>query len=204
MADAKSAIRFLRAHSERFGFDAAKIAVWGESAGGYLASMLGATEGEAAFETPDTGGFSSAVQAVIDLFGAVDLAGLAADFDPDAQRAHVQPGTPVAAFVFGPGTAKSIADDPEAVAAADPASYVDASAPPFLLFHGSIDNLVSPSQTLRLHTVLREYGVESTRYVLTGAGHGDLAAMLGDPEAAFPWSTREFLGYITAFLGRHL
>jgi hypothetical protein len=46
--------------------------------------------------------------------------------------------------------------------------------------------------------------VESTRYVLTGAGHGDLARMLGDPDAALPWSTREFLGYITEFLGRHL
>jgi hypothetical protein len=28
--------------------------------------------------------------------------------------------------------------------------------------------------------------------------------MLGDPEAALPWSTTEFLGYITDFLGKHL
>ena len=80
----------------------------------------------------------------------------------------------------------------------------DAATPPFLIFHGSGDNIISPSQTLLLHTALLEHGVESTRYVLTGAGHGDLAVMLGDPDAALPWSTREFLGYITEFLGRHL
>jgi hypothetical protein len=46
--------------------------------------------------------------------------------------------------------------------------------------------------------------VESTRYVLTGAKHGDRSAMLGDPEAALPWSTEEILGHITDFLAKHL
>ena len=64
--------------------------------------------------------------------------------------------------------------------------------------------LFRSSQTLLLHTALLEHGVQSTRYVLDGAGHGDLAAMLGDPKAALPWSTRQLLGYITDFLGRHL
>jgi acetyl esterase/lipase len=204
VADAKSAIRFLRANSVRFGIDGSKVAVWGESAGGYLAAMVGATNGLGAFATADNGEFSSAVQAVIDQFGGTDLAQLAADFDPDAQRAHLQPGAPMAAFVFGPGTTRSLADDPVAVAAADPTTYIDTSAPPFLIFHGSADNIVSPSQTLRLHTALRVHGVESTRYVLDGAEHGDMAAMLGRPEAALPWSTEEFLGYITEFLGKHL
>ena len=81
---------------------------------------------------------------------------------------------------------------------------IDTSAPPFLIFHGSADNIVSPSQTLRLHTALRVHGVESTRYVRDGAEHGDMAAMLGRPEAALPWSTEKFLGYITAFLAKHL
>jgi acetyl esterase/lipase len=204
VADAKSAIRFLRAHAADYGIDTSKVAVWGESAGGYLAAMVGATNGSAPFETPDNGEFSSNVQAVIDLFGATDLAEIAADFDPDAQRAHLRPGTPAAAFVFGPGTDRSLADDPAAVARADPSMHVSAATPPFVIFHGGGDNVISPSQTLRLHTALLEHGVQSTRYVLDGAGHGDLAAMLGAPEAALPWSTQEFLGYITDFLGRYL
>jgi hypothetical protein len=69
---------------------------------------------------------------------------------------------------------------------------------------GSADNVVPPSQSLLLHTALLEQGVESTRYVLTGAKHGDLSAMLGEPEAALAWSTEEVLGHITAFLAKHL
>ena len=125
-----------------------------------------------------------------------------------------------AAFVLGPGTDRSLADEPAVVAAANPAQYVTAMTPPFLLFHGSADNAVSPSQTLTLHNVLRKHGVESTRYLLTGAGHGDIAlalagledqlpprvavddlvAMVGGIEGALPWTTRELLGYVIKFL----
>jgi acetyl esterase/lipase len=205
VADAKSAIRFLRAHAEQYGIDAAKVAVWGESAGGYLAAMLGATNGRTEFETADNAGYGSEVQAVVDLFGPTDLGRMAEDFDPDAQHEHLRPGTPLAAFVFGPGNEdKSLADDPEAVADADPAHYVHAGTPPFLIVHGSADNLISPSQTLLLHTALLGHGVESTRYVLSDQGHGDIAVLFGFPEAALPWSTVPFMGYITEFLGRHL
>ncbi|WP_235029159.1 hypothetical protein [Streptomyces sp. 3213.3] len=43
----------------------------------------------------------------------------------------------------------------------------------------------------------------STRYVLTGAGHGDLS-FTGDTSAALPWSTQETMGHIVDFLGQHL
>jgi acetyl esterase/lipase len=62
---AKSAIRFLRAHGTQYSLDTSKVAVWGESAGGYLASMVGATNAIAEFERPDKPGVSSDVQAVI-------------------------------------------------------------------------------------------------------------------------------------------
>jgi dipeptidyl aminopeptidase/acylaminoacyl peptidase len=58
------------------------------------------------------------------------------------------------------------------VVKANPISYVDKNDPPFLLIHGIKDALVSPSQTLLLHTALLKAGVPSTRYALTGANHG--------------------------------
>ncbi len=64
VADAKLAIRFLRAHGEKYGLDTSKVALWGESAGGYVASMAGVTNAIGKFETPDNPGFSSDVQAV--------------------------------------------------------------------------------------------------------------------------------------------
>jgi hypothetical protein len=45
--------------------------------------------------------------------------------------------------------------------------------------------------------------VDSTRYVLTGANHGDLA-FLNDPAAALPWSTQEVMNHIVTFLNGHL
>ena len=39
--DAKTAVRFLRANAEKLGIDPNHIAVMGESAGGYLAAMVG-------------------------------------------------------------------------------------------------------------------------------------------------------------------
>jgi len=45
--------------------------------------------------------------------------------------------------------------------------------------------------------------VDSTRYVLTGASHGDLSFM-GDAKAGYAWSTQKVMGIIVTFLGKHL
>ena len=86
------------------------------------------------------------------------------------------------------------------VARANPVTYLKRSHPPFALFHGSVDHLVSPSQTLLLHTALRAKGVDSTRYIIVGAGHGILAP----PNAARPWTTRKVMNLVASFLNQHL
>ena len=48
--DAKAAVRFLRANAEQYGLDPDRVAAGGLSSGGYLASMLGLTEGDPYFE----------------------------------------------------------------------------------------------------------------------------------------------------------
>jgi acetyl esterase/lipase len=203
VADAKSAIRYLRAHADRYGIDPGKVAVWGESAGGYIAAMVGTTNRVKQFDVGDNLDRSSDVQAVIDQFGPSDLSKIGADFDTAFQKELAAPGNSTAQWVFGPGTRKSINDDPKAIARANPATYVDSSDPPFVLFHGSADNLVSPSQTLLVHNALRVRGVDSTRYVLTGAGHGDLS-FLGNATAGLPWSTQKVMNLIVSFLDKQL
>ena len=44
--DGKAAVRYLRAHADEYGIDPERIGVIGDSAGGYLVQMLGATNGE--------------------------------------------------------------------------------------------------------------------------------------------------------------
>ena len=191
LADIKSAIGYLRAHAARYGIDPREVAVWGQSAGGYMAAMTGVDR-------------SSAVQAVVDQFGPSDLTKIAADFDPATQAAWASVQSITTEYVLGPGNTKTLAQEPAAAAAADPVTYVKPGDPPFVLFHGSDDHIVSPSQTLLLLDALRAKGVDSTRYVVEGANHGGLTEILGDTPANLKadqmWTTRKVMGDILSFL----
>ena len=66
---------------------------------------------------------------MIDEFGPSDLSQVGADFDLAFQEEIEAPGSVTAQWVFGPGTSKSTNDGPRAIAAANPATYVDALAP---------------------------------------------------------------------------
>lgn len=170
--DVKAAVRYMRANADKYGIDASHIAVWGESAGGYLTAMTGTTNGIKEFEVGENLDQSSNVQAAIDVYGLSDLTRIGADYDEAAEKAHFTVESPDGKYIHGKNSGLTSLDKPEVVAKANPINYVDKNDPPFLLIHGIKDALVSPSQTLLLHTALRKAGVPSTRYALTGANHG--------------------------------
>jgi acetyl esterase/lipase len=203
LADVKSAIRYLRAHAEEYGIDPDHIALWGESAGGYLAAMAGVTGDVKTFDKGDNLDQSSRVQAVVDKFGPSDVSRVAADFDANSQRAAAAAESPLVRYIEGPSGHQALTDSPIASGPANPLSYVGPTDPPFLLFHGDQDRLVSPSQTLILHEALRAEGVSSTRYVVHGAGHGDLV-FGGNPQSSYLWSSNETMGIIVSFLQKTL
>jgi acetyl esterase/lipase len=198
VADVKSAIRYLRANANSYGIDPSKVAVWGESAGGYIAAMVGVTNGVKTFDVGNNLDQRSDVQAVIDKFGASDASKLSADFDLHTRDANNGKDNPIAQYI-GLDPVSHLLDTRVAMTAANPITYINAGAPPFLIFHGSQDRLVSPSQTLILHKALIAAGANSTRYVLEGAGHGDLS-FLGDTKAGLPWSTNQTMRIIVDFL----
>jgi acetyl esterase/lipase len=138
-----------------------------------------------------------------DKFGPSDLSKVAADFDAKSQQAYGAADNPIARYIDGPAGSKGLFESPTASGPANPLSCINGSSPPFLLLHGDHDTLVSPSQTLILHERLRAAGVQSTRYVLKGAGHGDMA-MTGDLNSGLPWSTNQVMGLIVDFLRRTL
>jgi dipeptidyl aminopeptidase/acylaminoacyl peptidase len=57
----------------------------------------------------------------------------------------------------------------------DITTRVDAAAPPFLILHGSADDLVPLSQGELLYDSLKKAGLEADLVVLEGAAHGDTA-----------------------------
>ena len=79
ICDIKAAVRFLCRNAEEYGIDAERIAIWGESAGGYLATMtaLGAPEAFSATlcigETESERFPMPAFDALVDYYGCIDF-----------------------------------------------------------------------------------------------------------------------------------
>jgi pectinesterase len=87
----KAAIRWVRANADRYNIDTSRIAISGCSAGGQLAMLVGLTNGLPQFEgTHGTPGYSSSVQAIIDIDGVVDfMAPLSLNLDRKPDSADI-------------------------------------------------------------------------------------------------------------------
>src|SRR4051794_22649486 len=73
--DIKAAVRFLRARRGEYGYDASRIAIAGNSAGGHLAALVGVTNGHSELEgtVGDNPSEKSDVQAIVSLYGMSNL-----------------------------------------------------------------------------------------------------------------------------------
>lgn len=178
LEDAKAAVRFLRAHAKEYGIDPERIGVLGDSAGGYLSQMTGATNGEKKYDKGDFLDQSSDVQAVVSLYGISDLRNIGAGFPKDILKVHESPAVTEALLVNGPAFNKfagaSIESDPKKALEASPIGHVDGNEPPYLLMHGSEDPLVSPVQSAQMFKALKNKNEDVRYVVLEGASHGDL------------------------------
>lgn len=165
--DVRAAVRFLNAHAGRYGLRPGAVGLWGASAGGHLAALAGLT-GHLTEVPGERERGAVPVRAVAASYPPVDLAEVVAD----AEAAH--PGrdgasSPEARLLGGhPGRL------PELARQASPLTWINSSAPPFQLSHGTADVLVSSRQSERLHTALVAAGVPSELYLLDGYRHGFL------------------------------
>ena len=169
LMDIKSSIRYLRANADAYNIDPDRVAIWGTSSGGHIASLVGLTEGIERFETEDNGEESSSVKAVINFFGPTDF--LRMDDFPSA-IAHNEASSPESSVIGGP------IQDPKNRSKVDeynPLSYIleDKEYPPFLIMHGDSDHLVPFNQSLILYEALRDANHSAEFYKLLGAGHGN-------------------------------
>lgn len=110
--DAKAAVRFLRANAARYHLDPNRFAAWGNSAGGYSAIMLGLTADQhTVFDNPALGNptVSTAVQAVVDWYGAADLSDLPGNNGPaENPFTYITPGRKVPPFLIAQGDADCV------------------------------------------------------------------------------------------------
>ena len=128
--DVKGGIRFLRANAGTYGYRADRIAIGGDSSGGHMAALVGVTAGVRELEGSVGGHLdqSSAVQAILDYYGASDLTTILDQSTPFGLSVR----KPALDLLLGaqPGDVQALAR------LASPVFHVDRSDPPLLLFHG--------------------------------------------------------------------
>lgn len=194
--DAKAAVRFLRANAGRYRLDPDRFLVFGQSAGGNLASLIGTTGNAAVFDNPALGnpGVPSTVVAVIDWFGPSDFSLL----DRHAREQGCPPDHGAADSPESAYLGAAIGTVPDKVRASNPITYADPQDPPFLLQKGTEDCLVPVGQSRVLLLALQKAGVAAELELLDGAGHGDMG--LWQPV----FSSKANVSRVVAFAEEHL
>ncbi len=159
--DIKCAVRWLRANAVKYMIDAEHIAVSGNSAGGHLSMMIGYSDDPSLEGSGGNNDVSSHVNAVVNFYGAVNLA---TEF---AREQGV-----VKEFLGG----KTFAEAPDVYNLASPLFHLTQDDPPTLTFHGTIDSIVPISQADILADKLKELGIDHVYERYDGWPHAmDLA-----------------------------
>ena len=152
--DVQRAVRWLRANAAKYNVDPDYIGAFGHSAGAQLAALLG-MEDTRDNSDPALAKYSSRVQAVVDVSGPTDFL---SNRNPDADAGL--------ANLFG-GDSTKLAD---VWREASPVSHVAKSNAPFLIVHGTRDDMVAMAQPQELYDKLQQAGV-SVKFVKIDDGH---------------------------------
>lgn len=164
--DCKTAVRWLRAHAEKYRIDPDRIGVTGFSSGGHLAVLLGTSGGDPYLE--GEGGYheySSRVQAVVDHFGPTDFMKMN-DTELKDHMDHFAEDSPESLFLGGPLKEKA-----ELARLANPIAYIDAKDPPVFIGHGEMDGMVVIGQSELLYSALKNAGVATEFIRVKHADH---------------------------------
>jgi acetyl esterase/lipase len=157
--DCKAAIRYLKANAKKYGIDKNKIGVWGHSAGGHLAAMIGLTSASKALEG-DVGYYKKENDSVA---CAVDADG-PTDFESLKSVEEEYKNSPLFKSFFN--------NDMEAVKLASPITHADGSCIPFFIYHGVKDKAVSVKQSEELYDKLTKKGAKEIYFLkITDGGH---------------------------------
>jgi acetyl esterase/lipase len=161
--DCRQAIRWLRNHADEYNLDPNKFGVWGISAGGHLAALLG-TSGDTA--SAATAGPDLRLQAVCDWCGPSDLLTVSGQAGSRNKLDYDTAQGPVGKLLGGvPAEKKELARE------ASPVTYINSGDPPFLIMHGDIDDLVPFAQSEELESRLKAAKVPVEFVRLRGKEH---------------------------------
>jgi acetyl esterase/lipase len=149
--DVKAAVEFV--YSKRSEYTISdKFVLLGASAGGHLALLQGYK-----YNNP------VAVKAVVDFFGPTDMVDL-----------YNNPASPlISSTLVAQIVGATPTSNPALYQQSSPVNYVSSLSPPTIIFHGGMDPLVSPNQSIALAAQLQTAGVVHQYTLYPNGGHGD-------------------------------
>jgi len=162
LLDCKRALCWIRENGAEYGMDTRFVAITGGSAGGHLTALMGLTENrkELQADSPDT---DTGLQAVVPFYGVYDFM---VRYDQHVNRNVIQK------FLSGRVMYETPEQNPALWDLASPVAQVHSEAPPFMVWHGSLDSLASVNDGRVFADRLREVSRNPVVYVeLPGAEH---------------------------------
>ena len=130
----------------------------GFSAGGHLASLMGTSQNNKVKDLYFPNTYRPfKYKAVVDFYGPTDLVLLPGNEDAKSPEALLIGATPL--------------ERPDLAKAACPITYIDKNDPPFIIFHGEKDNIVSNKQSKLFSAWLKYYGVKNELTIVKDAPH---------------------------------
>jgi acetyl esterase/lipase len=165
--DCLAALQAVLAKATEFGLDPARFAVWGQSAGGFLAVSTGLSMVE--LGTPP--------RAVVDFYGPMDFSTMDADMQ-SLGRSAAMGATNDASSAESQLLGYAVGDDPAAAKAIGPIGRLEVlsnqTLPPLFARHGDADPMIAQGQTERLVAEWRRVDPSAAVdfALLPGGGHG--------------------------------
>ncbi len=151
--DMQQAMRWIHDNAGTYNIDTSRIAAMGYSSGAHLVSLLALVAGTGDELDSPYGGAITRPAAVV------------AGGTPSDLR-KFEGGTLVPQFLGG-----TIKEVPELYAQASPVVHIHDRAPPFFIYHGSADMLVSADHASDFYQALQDSGIPSELYIMRLQGH---------------------------------
>ena len=183
LQDINDGINYLVTHHKTLNIDTGEVLMMGRSAGAHLASLLATANNDPAPFFNNKPAYQ--VAGVVDFFGPVDLYALKGN---SGKVNHDAPDAAEARFLgVSPRQNEALAKEASAT------TYVDAQTPPFLIFHGTDDDVVPVSQSRLMADSLKQAGVPYSIELVKGARHGDPV-----------FDTDKYVNQVVQFARQHL
>jgi len=155
--DCLCALRWVAAQAKTYDFDASRLVVSGDSAGGHLALTTGMIPESAGLDRECPGAALPKLAAIINWYGITDVGDL---LDGPNRRAY-------AVAWMG-----SMPNPDEIAKRVSPLNYVRPGLPPVLTIHGDADPTVPYTHAVRLQEALKKTDVPNELLTIPGGKHG--------------------------------